>query len=110
LLDAGLPLDRSLNILSDIFGNEGMKEVIRSVLKSIREGKSFSEALQNHPHVFPKLYINMIRAGEVSGVLHIVLDKLNEYLASTKELRNIFSQPRIIRLFFWQRASFPLSS
>ena len=92
LLDAGLPLDRSLNILSDIFENEGMKEVIRSVLKSIREGKSFSEALQNHPRVFPKLYINMIKAGEVSGVLHIVLDKLNEYLASTKELKeHIFS-------------------
>ncbi|MGV8080656.1 MAG: type II secretion system F family protein [Syntrophales bacterium] len=92
LLDAGLPLDRSLNILSDIFENEGMREVIRSILKSIREGKSFSEALQNHPHVFPKLYINMIRAGEVSGVLHIVLDKLNEYLASTKELKeHIFS-------------------
>jgi len=92
LLDAGLPLDRSLNILSNIFENEGMREVIRSVLKSIREGRSFSEALQNHPRVFPKLYVNMIKAGEVSGVLYIVLEKLNEYLASTKELKeHIFS-------------------
>ncbi len=87
LLGAGLPLDRSLNILSEISENSEMKNVVQSILKSIREGNSFSDALQKHPKVFPKLYINMIRAGEAGGVLDVVLDKLNEFLESTKALK-----------------------
>lgn len=92
LLGAGLPLDRSLNILSEITENNEMKNIIKSVLKSIREGSSFSDALQKHPRVFPKLYVNMIRAGEAGGVLDVVLDKLNEFLESSKELKDhVFS-------------------
>ncbi len=92
LLGAGLPLDRSLNILSEITESSDMKNVIKSVLKSIREGSSFSDALQKHPRVFPKLYVNMIRAGEAGGVLDVVLDKLNEFLESAKELKDhVFS-------------------
>jgi general secretion pathway protein F len=64
-----------------------MKNIIQSILKSIREGSSFSDALQRHPKVFPRLYINMIRAGEAGGVLDVVLDKLNEFLESSKELK-----------------------
>jgi len=88
LLGAGLPLDRSLNILSEISENSEMKRVIDSILKSIREGSSFSDALQKHPKVFPKLYVNMIRAGEAGGVLDVVLDKLNEFLESSKALKD----------------------
>lgn len=88
LLSAGLPLDRSLNILAEISDDRRMSAIIKSILKSIREGRSFSEALQLHPHVFSRLYINMIRAGESGGVLGIVLDKLNEFLESTKDLRD----------------------
>jgi general secretion pathway protein F len=88
LLGAGLPLDRSLNILSEISENSEMKKVIQSILKSIREGSSFSDALQKHPKVFPKLYVNMIRAGEAGGVLDVVLDKLNEFLESSKALKD----------------------
>jgi general secretion pathway protein F len=92
LLSAGLPLDRSLNILSEISEGKEMKKIVQSILKSIREGGSFSDALQKHPKAFPKLYINMIRAGETGGVLDVVLDKLNEFLESAKELKdNIFS-------------------
>jgi general secretion pathway protein F len=92
LLGAGLPLDRSLNILSDISESGEMKNIIKSVLKSIREGSSFSDALQKHPRVFPKLYVNMIRAGEAGGVLDVVLDKLNEFLESSRELKDhVFS-------------------
>jgi general secretion pathway protein F len=92
LLGAGLPLDRSLNILSDITESAEMKNIVKSVLKSIREGSSFSDALRRHPKVFPKLYVNMIRAGEAGGVLDVVLDKLNEFLESTKELKDhVFS-------------------
>jgi len=92
LLSAGLPLDRSLNILSQISEDKYMKGIIQSILKSIREGNSFSESLQKHPDVFPRIYVNMIRAGEIGGVLDVVLDKLNEYLESSKELKeHIFS-------------------
>lgn len=87
LLGAGLPLDRSLNILSDITGNREMKGIIQAILKSIREGSSFSDALLRHPKTFPSLYINMVRAGEAGGVLEVVLEKLNEYLESSKELK-----------------------
>lgn len=95
LLSAGLPLDRSLNILAEISENGEMKDIIQSVLKSIREGSSFSDALQRHPKVFPKLYVNMIRAGEAGGVLDVVLDKLNEFLESSKALRDHISSVMI---------------
>lgn len=88
LLGAGLPLDRSLNILTEISESPEMKEIIRTILKSIREGSAFSDALVKHPKTFPKLYVNMIRAGEAGGVLDVVLDKLNEFLESTKELKD----------------------
>lgn len=88
LLSAGLPLDRSLNILSDISESRDMKVVIQSILKSIREGSSFSDALQKNSRVFPRLYVNMIRAGEAGGVLDVVLDKLNEFLESSKALKD----------------------
>ncbi|MCL4474975.1 MAG: type II secretion system F family protein [Nitrospirae bacterium] len=92
LLGAGLPLDRSLNILSDISESKEMKGIIHSILKSIREGSAFSDALLRHPRVFPKIYVNMIRAGEAGGVLDVVLDKLNEFLETSKELKeHIFS-------------------
>ena len=87
LLGAGLPLDRSLNILSGISESKETQNIIQAILKSIREGSSFSEALQKHPRMFSKLYINMIRAGEAGGVLDEVLEKLNEFLESAKELK-----------------------
>ncbi len=88
LLGAGLPLDRSLNIISEVSESKEMKGIVQSILKSIREGSSFSDALQKHPKVFPRIYVNMVRAGEAGGVLDIVLDKLNEFLESSKELKD----------------------
>lgn len=92
LLNAGLPLDRSLNVLSEVFENKGMKNVIEDILKSIRGGKTFSDALLEHPKMFPKIYVNMMKAGEASGVLDSILEKLNEFLESTRELKeSVFS-------------------
>jgi len=88
LLHAGVPLDRSLNVLSEISESKEMKSIVQSILKSIREGSSFSDALAQHPRVFPRLYVNMTRAGEAGGVLDVVLDKLSEFLESTKELKD----------------------
>ena len=92
LLNAGLPLDRSLNILLGITRNKKMKNVIFDVLKSIREGGMFSDGLRKHPRVFSPLYINMVRAGELSGAMEMVLEKLIEFLESSEELKNhVFS-------------------
>jgi general secretion pathway protein F len=88
LLGAGLPLDRSLNIIAGISESKEMKNIVQSILKSIREGSAFSEAIQKHPRVFPQIYINMVKAGEAGGVLDIVLEKLNEFLESSKELKD----------------------
>ena len=92
LLGAGLPLDRSLNILAEITENKKMRDIISSILRSIREGSTFSDALEKHPHIFSALYVNMIRAGESGGVLGVVLEKLIDFLESSKELKDhIFS-------------------
>ncbi|MBP7527570.1 MAG: type II secretion system F family protein [Syntrophorhabdaceae bacterium] len=88
LIGAGLPLDRSLNILTGISEGRQMQEVVNSVLKLIREGSSFSDALKKHPGVFPRLYVNMVRAGETGGVLDIVLEKLGDFLETAKELKD----------------------
>jgi general secretion pathway protein F len=88
LLSAGLPLDRSLNILAEILENRETKAIVQGILKSIREGSSFSDALERHPRMFTRLYVNMVRAGEAGGVLDAVLEKLNEFLETTKELRD----------------------
>lgn len=92
LLSAGLTLDRSLHILADSLENQAARDVVRSLLKSIREGKSFSEALRMHPETFPGFYVNMVRAGEAGGALDVVLGKLSEFLESSRELReHVFS-------------------
>jgi len=87
LLEAGLPLDRSLNILAGIAESKQNQAVVQDILRSIREGSSFSDALLKHPRVFSRLYVNMIKAGEAGGILVEVLEKLNEFLESTKELK-----------------------
>ncbi|MGZ3598235.1 MAG: type II secretion system F family protein [Syntrophales bacterium] len=92
LLNAGLPLDRSLNILAELAADKKMQDIIYSVLNAIRGGSTFSDALEKHPKVFSALYVNMVRAGESSGALEVVLDKLNEFLESAQELKDhIFS-------------------
>jgi len=92
LLSAGLPLDRSLTILAEISEAKEMKEVVQGVLKSIREGSSFSEALEKRPRLFSPLYVSMVRAGEAGGVLDVVLEKLTEFQETAKELKDhVFS-------------------
>ncbi|MCE5265146.1 MAG: type II secretion system F family protein [Deltaproteobacteria bacterium] len=88
LLAAGLPLDRGLSVLAEITEHRGMKEIVQSLLKSIQGGISFSDALQKHPATFPRFYVNMVRAGESGGVLDAILERLNEFLESSKELKD----------------------
>ena len=88
LASAGLPIDRSLEILSDLAENQKLREVVRDVLKRIREGSSLADALSHHPRVFPRLYVNMMKAGEAGGFLETILVRLTRYLQSTKATRD----------------------
>ncbi len=88
LISAGLPLDRSLHILGTLTENERLKEALREVVKRIEGGSSLSEALGNHPRIFPKLYVNLLRAGESGGFLEATLSRLAQYLQTTKEVRD----------------------
>jgi len=87
LLGAGLALDRSLSVLSNLLENAEFKKTVRLLLEGVRAGKSLSVTMAEHPDVFPKLYVNMVRAGESGGVLESVLRHLAEYLERSIEFR-----------------------
>ncbi len=87
LLEAGLPLLRSINILEEQTENEDFKKILTSLSQDIQGGASFSEALGRHPDIFDELYINMVKAGEVGGVLETVLDRLAEFAEKNQELK-----------------------
>ena len=88
LVKAGLTLDRSLSVLSDLTENAYLAEVVRELLREIKGGKALSEALSTYPQVFPKVYVNMVRAGEVGGALDQILERLEDYLEGADELRS----------------------
>jgi general secretion pathway protein F len=88
LISAGLPLDRSLNILGTLTENVTLRETVKDVLKKVEGGNSLAEALSNHPSIFPKLYINMVKAGESGGFLETILSRLAQYLEGMKEIRD----------------------
>jgi general secretion pathway protein F len=88
LVKSGFPLDRSLMILGQLAESPAMAEVIQDVLKEVKGGKSFSEALGKHPGIFPKVYVNMVRAGEVGGALEEILGRLSSYLVTSDDLRS----------------------
>jgi type IV pilus assembly protein PilC len=79
LIDAGLPLLRSLSILYDQQKPGKLKNVLDQLVNDVQSGTTFSEALAKHPKVFDKLYVNMVRAGEVGGMLEVVLNRLAEF-------------------------------
>jgi general secretion pathway protein F len=88
LARAGFPLDRSLAILGQLAESPAMADVVQAALKEVKGGKSFSEALAAHPEVFPKVYVNMVKAGEVGGALEEMLGRLVLYLTTSEDLRS----------------------
>jgi general secretion pathway protein F len=88
LISAGLSIDRSLGILGILTENARLREVVKEILKKIEGGSSLAEALGQYPQIFPKLYINMIKAGESGGFLDTILSRLGRYLQSTKEIKD----------------------
>jgi general secretion pathway protein F len=87
LLKSGSPLDRSLTLLIELSETPAMKSVAQQILKDVKAGKSLSEALAQHPKVFSKLYVNMVRAGEVGGFLNETFERLSQFLEASESLR-----------------------
>ncbi|HEY3660324.1 MAG TPA: type II secretion system F family protein [Candidatus Udaeobacter sp.] len=88
LIDSGLPLLRSLNVLAKQERDKVMKNTIDKLADSVQSGSTFSDALALHPKIFNDLYVNMIRAGEVGGVLELVLTRLSEFQEKAARIRN----------------------
>lgn len=88
LIDSGLPLLRGLKVLENQEPNPVLKGTITSLADSVQGGSTFSESLSQHPRIFNKLYVNMVKAGELGGVLEVVLNRLAEYQEKAQKLKN----------------------
>ena len=87
LLEAGLPLIRSLKTLSRQSKNPAIKKTLEEAAASVEGGATFSEALAQHPKSFDKLYLNMIRAGEAAGKLELILDRLAMFMERAAKIQ-----------------------
>jgi len=88
LIDSGLPLLRSLNVLEKQERDKVLKKTINKLADSVQSGSTFSDALALHPRIFSNLYVNMVKAGEVGGVLELVLNRLSEFQEKAAKIRN----------------------
>lgn len=88
LVGAGLPLDRSLLVLAELAESPRLKRLVDRVRDEVRGGISLSEALERQHGVFSRLYVNMVRAGELGGTLDHTLTRLSEYLERNQELKS----------------------
>ncbi len=87
LLNSGVPLDRALSIATELTEHEKFRGVVGDVLRLIKGGKSFADALAAYPEQFSGLYVNMVRAGEASGSLGQVFERLAEFERTRDDLR-----------------------
>lgn len=87
LTQAGLPLLRSLEVLSRQEKNPAFKWVIEQLAENIRSGNTLSEGLVSHPKVFDRLFVNMVRAGEAGGVLDVVLNRLAHFMEKAERVK-----------------------
>jgi general secretion pathway protein F len=87
LLHAGLPLDRALSICAELTERPAFRTVIQDVLRELKGGRSLADSLAAHPEIFSDLYLNMIRAGEASGSLSQVMERLAASEQAADDLR-----------------------
>ena len=88
LIDAGLPLLRGLTVLAKQEKDPVLKRTITTLADSVQGGNTFSESLAQHPKIFNKLYVNMVKAGELGGVLELVLNRLAEFQEKAQKIAN----------------------
>lgn len=87
MIDAGLPLVQGLTILADQTENKTFQLILRQVVKDVEGGASLAEALKKHPKIFDDLFINLVAAGEVGGILDTILQRLSAYIEKAEKLK-----------------------
>ena len=112
MINAGLPIVRALYVLSEQTENQKLKEVVVQVRKDVEAGLALSEALEKHPKVFSRLYVEMVRAGEIGGMLDEVLLRVADQLEGDQELRrkvkSAMTYPLVVLVLAILAASFML--
>src|SRR5579885_3410642 len=88
LLNSGIPLDRALSITGELTARAGFRLIVLDVLRVLKSGRSLADSLATHPDYFSDLYVNMVRAGEASGSLAAIFERLAEFERSRDDLRN----------------------
>src|SRR5215472_3497176 len=88
LLNAGIPLDRALSITAELTVRPNFRFIVLDVLRVLKGGKSLADSLGTHPDYFSDLYLNMVRAGEASGALAVIFERLSEFERSKDELHS----------------------
>jgi type IV pilus assembly protein PilC len=99
LVDAGLPLLRGLRVLERQERNPTMKGIIGDLGTAVEGGSTFSEALAQHPKVFNRLFVSMVKAGELGGVLEVVLVRLSEFMEKAEKIKG-----KVIAAMFYPSA------
>ncbi len=87
MIDAGLPLVQCLDILASQSPNKIFGKILGQVKNTVEQGSTFSEALRRHPKVFDELYVNLVAAGEVGGILDTILNRLAMYIEKAVKLK-----------------------
>jgi len=87
MIDAGLPIVQSLDILAEQTENKPLKRTIREVRRDVSGGTTLADALEKHPKVFDDLYVNMVRAGEAGGVLNTILNRIALFIEKANRLK-----------------------
>jgi type IV pilus assembly protein PilC len=87
MIDAGLPLVQCLDILATQSQNKAFQKVLTQVKNNVEQGATFSDALRRHPKVFDELYVNLVAAGEIGGILDTILSRLATYIEKAVKLK-----------------------
>ncbi|MCA1765163.1 MAG: type II secretion system F family protein, partial [Desulfobulbaceae bacterium] len=99
MIDAGLPLVQSLEILSNQQDNPTFKQALRDIKADVETGTTFADAMKKHPQIFDTLFCNMVEAGEIGGILDIILGRLAEFMERAmnlkKKVKGAFTYPVI---------------
>ena len=105
MIDAGLPIVQCLDILQAQTDNKAFGGVLRDVKASVEQGATFSDSLRRHPKVFDQLYVNLVQAGEVGGILDTILNRLAVYIEKAMKLRRqvqgAMTYPSIVIVVFF---------
>lgn len=88
MLEAGLPLDRSLSILAELEKNSALKEIILEIHKGIRAGRSLADCFGNYPELFSEVFVNTVLAGEAGGALETALSRVTKFMEDAQKLKD----------------------